>query len=149
MPSRAKSQTKKKQIKSQYQEEALAQAIELYREEQKNPSDKQKGLRIICQEVEMKWKGKNQYVKVDKETVWRQLQGGRSCHQFNMEKNSWLTEEEEKTVVEFCLDCATRGFPLNHWSLKVHVDTILQSRLGDDFPESGIWSGEELDRSVH
>ncbi|KIK19723.1 hypothetical protein PISMIDRAFT_658664 [Pisolithus microcarpus 441] len=90
MPSRAKSQTKKKQIKSQYQEEALAQAIELYREEQKNPSDKQKGLRIICQEVEMKWKGKNQYVKVDKETVWRQLQGGRS----------W--------------------FPLNHWSLKVH-----------------------------
>ncbi|KAI6102391.1 hypothetical protein EDD16DRAFT_1494870, partial [Pisolithus croceorrhizus] len=92
----------------------------------------------ICQEVEMKWKGKNQYVKVDKETVRRRLQGGRSCHQFNMEKNSWLTEEEEKTVVKFCLDCAAWGFPLNHRSLKFHVDAILQSRLGDDFPESGV-----------
>ncbi|KAI6041986.1 hypothetical protein EDC04DRAFT_2892502 [Pisolithus marmoratus] len=89
MPGCAKSQSKKKQIASEYQEEALAQAIKLYKEEQEKPADEQKSLCQICQDVEMVWKKKNQLVK------------------FNMEKNAWLTEEEEKMVVEFCLDYAT------------------------------------------
>ncbi|KAF8834254.1 hypothetical protein BDN67DRAFT_985454 [Paxillus ammoniavirescens] len=53
-----------------------------------------------------------------------------------MENFAWLTPEEEKTMVEYCLELAARGFPLNHKGLKHHVDAILRARLGETFPKS-------------
>ncbi|KIJ18804.1 hypothetical protein PAXINDRAFT_71306, partial [Paxillus involutus ATCC 200175] len=46
--------------------------------------------------------------------------------------------EEEEQMVAFCLDLAAQGFPLNHRSLKLHVDSVLRGRLGRTFPETGV-----------
>jgi len=153
MPGRPKSQTKKSQIHSEKQEEALTDAIKVYLENQQKPEDSEerKSLRKICKEVEEEWQEKKGYrnVRVARDTVQRRLQGGRSCHQFNMETNSWLTTDEEKLLVIFCLDYAARGFPLNHRTLKLHVDNILRARLGNDFPESGVgknWTDRFVER---
>ncbi|KAG1855302.1 hypothetical protein F4604DRAFT_1590806, partial [Suillus subluteus] len=50
-----------------------------------------------------------------------------SCHQFNMETKAWLTLKEEDKAVSYCLDLASRVFLLNHKTLKIHVDAILQA----------------------
>ena len=71
-------------------------------------------------------------------TISRRLKEGRSCTQFNAETNAWLRPEEEDMVILYCLDLASRAFPLNHKTLKTHVDAILRARLGDDFPNSGV-----------
>ncbi|KAF9235662.1 hypothetical protein BU15DRAFT_30365, partial [Melanogaster broomeanus] len=120
------SQTKKKQIISEHQEEALTDAIKIYQEEQQKPEEERRSLRTICQEVEGRWRKKVGYaaVNVSRETVRRRLNGGRSCHQFNMETNARLTTEEEEQIIMFSIDLAARGFPLNHRSLKVHVDSV-------------------------
>ncbi|KIK75308.1 hypothetical protein PAXRUDRAFT_173211 [Paxillus rubicundulus Ve08.2h10] len=49
----------------------------------------------------------------------------------------------------FCLDLAARGFPLKHRSLKFHVDSVLQGRLGSGFPKTGVgknWTDRFLER---
>ena len=51
-----------------------------------------------------------------------------------MEQNAWLTLEEEEQIVNFTLDCAARGFPLDHKSLKHHVDAVLHAQLKKEFP---------------
>jgi hypothetical protein len=68
----------------------------------------------------------------------RRLNGGQSCQQYNMEQNSWLIPEEEDQVVNFALDCAARGFPLDHKSLKQHVDTLLHAKASNGFPKTGV-----------
>ena len=87
------SRTKKKRVKSNLQEEAISQAIQLYEEEEKKPEDQRLSLRAICTKVEEEWRQKKKHVRVSKDTLWRRLKGGRSSHQFNMETNSWLTAE--------------------------------------------------------
>ncbi|KAI6046735.1 hypothetical protein EDC04DRAFT_2597852 [Pisolithus marmoratus] len=95
MPGCALSQTKKKQIQSELQEEAITQAVQLCKEEEKKLANERTSMRAICYKVEEEWKQKRKYVRVSRDTVHWQLQGGRSSHQFNMETNSWLTKEEE------------------------------------------------------
>jgi hypothetical protein len=151
MTGRPKSQTKKTQIVSEHQEEAIADAVKIYQEDQQKPENERKSLRTICREVEGRWRKKAGYaaVSVSRDTVRRRLKGGRSCHQFNMENNAWLTVEEEEQMVTFCLDLAARGFPLNHRSLKLHVDSVLCGRLGSTFPETGVgknWIDRFLER---
>ncbi|KIK10641.1 hypothetical protein PISMIDRAFT_40516, partial [Pisolithus microcarpus 441] len=104
----------------------------------KKPDTERTSMRAICSKVEEEWRQKKKYVRVSRDTVRRRLQGGRSSHQFNMETNAWLMEGEEENLVAFCLDYAARGFPLNHNSLRLHVNTILRTRLGENFPESGV-----------
>ncbi|KAG2346009.1 hypothetical protein BDR05DRAFT_879509, partial [Suillus weaverae] len=64
--------------------------------------------------------------------------GGQSCHQFNMETKAWLKPEEEDMVILYCLDLTSRAFLLNHKTLKIYVNIILQAWLRDDFPEGGV-----------
>ncbi|KAJ8595504.1 hypothetical protein M405DRAFT_727901, partial [Rhizopogon salebrosus TDB-379] len=56
-----------------------------------------------------------------------------------MKRNlGWLTQEETERVIEYSIEVAHRGFPLNHRWLKEHVDKILCARLGDSFPKTGV-----------
>ncbi|KAH9991943.1 hypothetical protein BJV74DRAFT_771898 [Russula compacta] len=41
-------------------------------------------------------------------------------------------------VIHDIIASANQGFPPNHCRIKEHVDEILQSHLGDAFPESGV-----------
>ena len=83
------------------------------------------------------------------ETVRHRAKGGKSHQESSLESQGWLTLEEEGTVLEYCLKLAARGFPFNHRMLKYHVDSILQVRLGDAFPETGVgtsWTEHFLSR---
>ncbi|KAF9227985.1 DDE-domain-containing protein, partial [Gyrodon lividus] len=111
MTGHSKSQTKKKQIISEHQEEALTDTIKIYQEEQQKPEEERRSLQTICQEVEGRWQKKS---------------------------NAWLATDEEEQIIMFCIDLAARGFPLNHRSLKVHVDSVLCGWLGSTFPETGV-----------
>ncbi|KIJ12682.1 hypothetical protein PAXINDRAFT_82509, partial [Paxillus involutus ATCC 200175] len=110
-----------------------------------------RSLWTICHEVEARWRKKEGYagITVSRDTVRRRLNGGQSQHQFNMENNAWLTNKEEGQMIAFCLDLATRGFPLNHRSLKLHVDNIIHAWIGMAFPEAGVgtnWIQRFLER---
>ncbi|KIK78642.1 hypothetical protein PAXRUDRAFT_163431 [Paxillus rubicundulus Ve08.2h10] len=50
-----KSQTKKTQIVSEHQEEAIADAVKIYQEDQQKPENERKSLCTICCEVEGRW----------------------------------------------------------------------------------------------
>ena len=98
----------------------------------------QKGTRAICREVEEEWKTRGNPIVVSPATVGRCLGGGRSSAEFNIEANAWLTAEEEEQVVRYCLELANRGFPLTHKTLKQHVDTMVQTKNVESFPEHGV-----------
>ena len=68
----------------------------------------------------------------------QRLNGGQSCWEANSENHAWLTTAEEENVIDYLLDLAAQGFPLTHKTLKLHVDTFLQARLGNAFPETGV-----------
>ncbi|KAF9231426.1 hypothetical protein BU15DRAFT_21613, partial [Melanogaster broomeanus] len=71
-------------------------------------------------------------------TLMRRLEGGRSCQQANEENHGWLTSEEEENIIAYCLELAARGFPLTHSTLKYPVNSMLQARLGNAFPPTGV-----------
>lgn len=120
------------------QEAALEEAVLLYRGELTKLEGEHKSLQGICAEVQKKWQKQHQEVVVSVETVRRRVKGGRGCQEANLENHGWLTSEEEESVVEYCLELAAQGFPFNHTTLKFHVDSILQTRLGKNFPETGV-----------
>lgn len=71
-----------------------------------------------------------------------------SLAQFNQEK-AWLLPAEEKAVIDFILELASRGWPLNKQRTREHVNKICQARLGDAFPRGGVgkcWVDRFLDR---
>ncbi|KIN99885.1 hypothetical protein M404DRAFT_54907, partial [Pisolithus tinctorius Marx 270] len=113
------------------------------------PEDEWRGLWPVCADVQAKWRQQCRDVTVAVETVRRQAKGGRGHQEAGLESQGWLTLEEEELVVKYCLKLAARGFPFNHRTLKYHVDSILQARLGDAFPEAGVgtnWTNRFLSR---
>ena len=140
MVGRAYLKAKKKQILSERQEEAVAEAIRIIHEEEEKPEGERRSRQEVCWVVEAEWRQKAGCgeVTVSHDTVKRRLNGKQSCQQFNMEQNAWLTLEEEEQIVNFTLDCAARGFPLDHKSLKHHVDAVLHAQLKKEFPHPGV-----------
>ncbi|KAI9449500.1 hypothetical protein BJY52DRAFT_1126723, partial [Lactarius psammicola] len=63
--------------------------------------------------------------------------GGVTLTQSNQQK-SWLTAEEEETVVKFAIEVAQQGFPLSPQRLKDHCEAVLQHKLGKNFSEGGL-----------
>ena len=122
------------------QEEAVAEAIRIIHEEEEKPEGERQSRREVCQVVEAEWQQKAGCgeVTVSHDTVKRRLNGKQSRQQFNMEQNAWLTPEEEEQIVNFTLDCAAHGLPLDHKSLKHHVDAVLHAQLKKEFPHSGV-----------
>jgi hypothetical protein len=127
MVGQAKSQSRKQHITLTHQEEAITDAICQYNENKVKPKEEQKSLRAICREVQEEWRTqkRDKHIVVSHDTVIRRLNGGQSCQEANSENHAWLTTAEE-------------GFPLTHKTLKLHVDTLLQARLGNAFPETGV-----------
>ncbi|KAI8973977.1 hypothetical protein BD414DRAFT_377446, partial [Trametes punicea] len=82
------------------------------------------GVRTICHEVEKEcFKKTKKSIILPKSTVLARANGRQSIKSFN-ERKAWLTPGEEEVVVDFAIDMALRGFPLNHRRLKEHVDEI-------------------------
>ena len=49
-----------------------------------------------------------------------------------------MKPEEEKVVVDFILELASRGWPLSKQRTREHINAICRARLGAEFPESGV-----------
>ncbi|KIK93753.1 hypothetical protein PAXRUDRAFT_70221, partial [Paxillus rubicundulus Ve08.2h10] len=149
MAGRPKSNDQKRCERVRDHEEAMAYAIQLYREDEGKPKDQRRGLRVVCRQVEEKMMKEKKYVTLNHVTLKRRLEGGKSCQQANEESQGWLTREEEETVVKYCLELAERGFPLTHHMLKCHVDTLLLAQLGSTFSQDGVgkkWTDRFLNR---
>ncbi|THU88830.1 hypothetical protein K435DRAFT_604063, partial [Dendrothele bispora CBS 962.96] len=92
----------------------------------------------VCAEVEAEYTRKtNKVVSLNHVTVWNLVHGGQLQANYNAEK-SWLTQEETEEVIDYVLELASWGHPLDHRRLKEHADELCRARLGSAFPESGV-----------
>lgn len=83
---------------------------------------------------------------ISKSTLQRRTNGGQSIQEFNASKQK-LTPAEEHVLVNFILESANRGFPLDHKAIQHHANAIRESRLGGDCEKCGkAWVSRFLDR---
>lgn len=141
MPGKAKSNTLKHKEDVEEKEKWMKVAIKRYQEEFEFESHQRKGVRTIIADVESQcYRKTKHHVHLDRSTVIRRANGGRSLAEFNKEK-SWLNRDETKLVVAYAIELARRGFPLSHRRLREHVSDICSARHGDKFTELGKkWS---------
>lgn len=148
MPHCAISKSEKKQASSEFQDKWIDIAATRYSEGQDNGGTK-RGIRKVCKEVaEECFHQTKMRVNLPKTTVIEWAKRRVSIRDFNAGKG-WLTLEEEDVVVDFAIDTAVRGFPLNHRRLKEHVDEVCQAKLGDTFLVGRVgkeWTQWFLDR---
>ncbi|KDQ54525.1 hypothetical protein JAAARDRAFT_87022, partial [Jaapia argillacea MUCL 33604] len=62
--------------------------------------------------------------------------GGRGVSEFNATKQK-LSVAEEKVLVEFILESATRGFPMNQKSIVRYANEILEGKEGPGYTPVG------------
>ncbi|KAF9005351.1 hypothetical protein BDZ89DRAFT_904951, partial [Hymenopellis radicata] len=123
---RAKSNTKKAQIDSQFVAEWRARAAEDYREQLALHAAGQKfdGAEMVRQRWMKKCReetGKD--ILINKQTLINHAKGKPTRAQSNAQK-SWLTAEETELVILYIIELGHRGFPLSHRRLKEHVEEI-------------------------
>src|ERR1700676_733131 len=83
--------------------------------------------------VELYRKETGRTIKLCYNTLICSAAGGRSWAEANGAK-SWLMKEETTVVIIYITKLGNRRFPLSHQRLKEHVDKILRTHLGDQFP---------------
>ncbi|KAJ6587985.1 DDE superfamily endonuclease-domain-containing protein [Mycena capillaripes] len=129
------------QISREEHDEWMGTAVSQYHAEQVRvlaPKEKRKGLRQICAEVENQFhNATRRHIELSYVTLSRLVNGGQTKSRSNALRG-WLLEEEEIMVVNYALELASRGFPLDHDMLKECVDDICRARLGDKFPADGV-----------
>nr|GAT51369.1 predicted protein [Mycena chlorophos] len=148
MVGRAQSSTKKVRKKREDVEWWMARAVKKYRVEQTRElgrGERRAGARAICTQVEeeysqkFKKKIKNktlQPLRLAHNTMLAQYHG-RTSKSKSAESRGWLLVEEVEVVLKYLLECARRGFTLDHQRLKEVVDAICRARLEDAFPKGG------------
>ena len=126
----------------------MTRAVAEYQAEQAKTGKKQ-GLHAVCFDIQKQYlQETGKVISLNHKTLNNLAKGGRSISEFNAEKR-WLLDAEEENIIEYTLDCASRGFPLDHKQLKAAGDDTARARLGDDFPESGVgeqWTGRFIER---
>jgi hypothetical protein len=137
----AKSQALKKQILRKEADDLKAHAVSLLAAENGRflePGQKRKSLRQICKDAsDAHFKETGRRIPLAHCTLALHANGGVTLTQSNRDK-SWLTANEEESVVNFAIEVAQRGFPLSPRRLKDHCEAILRHRLGSRFPEKGL-----------
>ena len=139
MPRHALSKTKTAQINSEFYDKWIKIATKRYLEE-KCTQPKPHGAGKICEEVEREClRETKKKIRLPPQTVCDRANGHQSIWDFNVEKR-WLDDAEEAMVVEFTINTALQGFPLNHKRLKEHVDTVCWEKYGTGgrFPKDGV-----------
>ena len=137
----AKSQALKNQILRKEVDDLKAHAVALYTAEEQRalaPGEKKQSLRQICKDAsDAHFAETGRRIPLAHNTLARHAKGGVTLTQSNQAK-SWLTAEEEESIINFTIEVAQRGFPLSPRRLKEHCEAVLQYRLGKNFPEEGL-----------
>ena len=124
----AKSQALKKQILRKEADDLKAHAVGLYAAEDRRileSGQKKKSLRQICKDAsDAHFEATGRRIPLAHNTLARHVNGGVTLTLSNQDK-SWLTANEEESVVNFAIEVAQRGFPLSPCRLKDHCEAIL------------------------
>ncbi|KAF9036888.1 hypothetical protein BJ165DRAFT_1354396 [Panaeolus papilionaceus] len=116
----------------------MDQVVEHYLLELEKPEAERKGTRVVAAEVsEEHFQKTRRQVKISHQTVNERAKGHQSKKEVAA-KHCWMTDAEVDMAVNYCLQCAKQGFPLSYLRLKQFIDHLLQKRLGDEFPASGV-----------
>lgn len=149
MGGRAKSQIKKKQIDREVSDSLFVRAIALYKAQKDRPKGQRLSLARTCKKITADYFAETKKtVQLAPSTLAALVKGGTPKSQSNAAKG-WLLPSEIDTVINYAVEVAARGFPLNHNRLKEHVDEILCARLGNKFPKNGVgpgWTGLFIQR---
>lgn len=96
----------------------MAQAVALYKVKQgKGPWEQKLGLQTVCKIFEAEYYAETKRkVILDHMTLSHWVKGGKSKSHSNAEKG-WLLLEEIEKVIEYAVEMANQGFPLNHQRL--------------------------------
>jgi hypothetical protein len=138
MVGHAKSDTKKRQVFGELEEDWRLQAIEAYRMELYKPDGKHKRSWMVAHDfMHLYKKETSQDIKIDHNLLIHGVKGGRTHVQANAAW-SWLTAEEQEVVIKCIAECRNGGFMLSHHRLKEHVNKILHTWFGDMFPIGGV-----------
>lgn len=129
----AKSDRIKKQRSREKEEEAYEKATAAYRHEQETAA-KPRGLRYFAN-----------LFQVDHNTLGRRVKGKRTQAEYAASRQK-LTVAQERVLVEFIKESADRGFPLNHESIIMYGNAILQATQGLDAELGRQWIWAFLDR---
>jgi hypothetical protein len=137
MPRKSLSITKGKQIDGELYKECMTRAVAMY-EHESNKTTGQLGLCKVCAQVEKEFfSERGIHIKPNHNTLSNLVKGGRLHIDANGEK-SWLTAEEADVVINYTLELAEMGHPLDHRCLKEHVDEICRAQYGPKFPALGV-----------
>ncbi|KAF7352031.1 hypothetical protein MVEN_01165400 [Mycena venus] len=120
MVSRAKSERVKGHANSRRKELNIRGALHEYEREQAKPAilGKPKSIRAIAESH-----------KVSYGTLHRHIHGGRGIREANQEKQK-VSPVQEWSLVQFILESADRGFPLNHAQIRQAANAVRESTLG-------------------
>ena len=141
MVGRALADEKKTQLAREEQDSLMAHAVSLYEQEHlKANADGTKPLsaKRCCQQTsDSYFVETGRRLELNDCTLLRWVKGGKSMAESNADKG-WLLPSEAKEVVDYAVEVATRGFPLDHHRLAEHVNEICRARLGAAFPKEGV-----------
>ncbi|KAI9434068.1 hypothetical protein H4582DRAFT_1819070 [Lactarius indigo] len=137
MVGRAKSKEEKQREYVAVKERWMERAVELYRSQDNLDEKERKGRLRICLEMSKRcWEEDNVEIHLDKQTLSRRLQGIKSQAKSNAQKG-WLSEEEEKVVIDFAISVSNQGFPLSQKRIQEHAEELCRAHYGSDFKGLG------------
>ena len=93
--------------------------------------------------VERCWAEDHVHIRLDKETLWRWVVGVKNKAQSNGERG-WLTEEEEKTIVDYTIKMAEIRWQLTG----IEAPILWPKNPTDDKEEDSNRSGEDDDEMI-
>ena len=114
MPGRAKSETKKKQLLSELEEEWKLKVIATYDRELLKPEGKRKGARTMAHDFMAQYKlSTGLDIKLDHNLLIQRAKGGQTHAQANAAQ-SLLTDKKRVIVILFICECGDYGFSLSY-----------------------------------
>lgn len=113
MVARALSEAEKRRRARQALDKRLDNAAEVYKLEQ-STSEKPRGLQAIASEFDVSMKSLARHVNGD----WTQEE--------YMASQQWLSRAKEQVLVDFIIESADHGFPMNQDQIAQHANTIVQ-----------------------
>lgn len=136
MTGRAQAETLKTRVANEDYAERLAKAVAAYVENQQSDDSVEKhGARYFANIYEVSYR-----------TVIRHAQDGTSIQDFNAAKQK-LSPKEEDVLVNYILECASRGLPLTHGQLYEEASHMYHALKGPDAEPLGKnWVDRFLER---
>lgn len=126
MVARPTSLTVRKKKTRELLNERLNKAAQEYKADQLNTSRKPRGLRVFANKYDVPMK-----------SLSRRVNGKRTQEEYTVSLQK-LSPAKEQVLVDFIIESADRGFPLNQNQIVHYANAIVQEVEGDECPPLGV-----------